>query len=173
MAKAYSDDRRRELLQAYDRGEGTLQQLAERFQVSVAWAWKISAQRKRSGQMERAEQRRGGRRKVTADVEEGVCWGLSRYPDMSLAELQWLVESHCDLHVSIGTLSEVRRHMRWRLRHSTRANATANQQQQQAFSQTIGRIAPQGLIFLNKSGATTQMTRDCARYLPRRAGLGE
>jgi transposase len=82
MTKAYSDDRRRELLQAYDRGEGTLQQLAERFQVSVAWAWKISAQRKSSGQMERAEQRRGGRRKVTADVEEGVCWGLSRYPDI-------------------------------------------------------------------------------------------
>src|ERR1035438_6331356 len=57
MAKWYGDDLRRKLLQAHDRGEGTLEQLAERFSVSTPWAWKISAQRKRSGQMERVEQR--------------------------------------------------------------------------------------------------------------------
>jgi transposase len=126
MAKAYGDDLRRELLQAYDRGEGMLRQLAECYAVSVAWAWKVSAQRNDSGQMERMEQRRGGRRKVTANVEDWVCWGLRRNPDLSLAELQQLVAYHCDLHVSIGTLSEVRRHMRWRLkkRHTTRANPT-------------------------------------------------
>jgi transposase-like protein len=56
MAKAYSDDLRRELLQAYDRREGTLKQLADRFSVSLPWAWKISAQRKHSRQMERVEQ---------------------------------------------------------------------------------------------------------------------
>lgn len=126
MAKPYSDDRRRELLQAYDRGEGTLQQLAKRFQVSVAWAWKISAQRKRSGQMERMEQRRGGPRKVTSDVEERVSRELWRKPDLSLAKLQQLVADYCDLHVSIGTLSGVRRHVRSRLkrRHSIQGNAT-------------------------------------------------
>jgi transposase len=64
MAKSYGDDLRRKLLQAHDRGEGTLEQLAERFSVSAPWAWKISAQRKRSGQMERVEQRRGTVRKV-------------------------------------------------------------------------------------------------------------
>jgi transposase len=64
MAKSYGDDLRRKLLQAHDRGEGTLEQLAERFSVSAPWAWKISAQRKRTGQMERVEQRRGTVRKV-------------------------------------------------------------------------------------------------------------
>src|SRR5271165_3301252 len=58
MAKSYADDLRRKLLQAHDRGEGTLEQLAQRFSVSVPWAWKISAQRKRSGQMERVERHR-------------------------------------------------------------------------------------------------------------------
>jgi len=33
----------------------------------LAVAWKISAQRKHSGQMERIEQRRGSRRKVTPE----------------------------------------------------------------------------------------------------------
>jgi transposase len=119
MAKPYGDDLRCKLLQAYERGEGTLQQLAKDFGVSAAWAWKISAQRKRSGQMGRMEQRRGGRRKYTADVGERVCWELWRNPDLSLAELQQLVAHHCDLHVSIGTLSEVRRHMRSRLKEGT------------------------------------------------------
>jgi len=61
MAKAYSNDMRRELLEAYDRGEGTFQELAERFGVSTPWAWKISAQRRRTGQIERTEQRHGPR----------------------------------------------------------------------------------------------------------------
>jgi hypothetical protein len=69
MAKWYAGDLRSKVLRAYDRGEGTLEQLAERFSVSVPWAWKISAQRKRSRQMERMEQRRGGRRKITAEVQ--------------------------------------------------------------------------------------------------------
>ena len=57
MAKSYGDDLRRKLLEAYDRGEGTLDQLVARFSVSLPWTWKISAQRKHSGQMERVEQR--------------------------------------------------------------------------------------------------------------------
>ena len=35
MAKWYADDLRRKLLQAHDRGEGTLEQLAQRFSVSA------------------------------------------------------------------------------------------------------------------------------------------
>jgi transposase len=126
MAKPFGDDLRRELLQAYDRGEGTLQQLAERFAVSVAWAWKISAQRKRSGQMERAEQRRGGGRKVTDEVKQRLSWGLWNNPDLTLAGLQELVADFCDLHVSIGRLSQVLHQMGLRLKrsHSTAANAT-------------------------------------------------
>lgn len=125
MAKAYSDDRRRELLQAYDRGEGTLKQLAGAFQVSVPWAWKISAQRKRSGQMERVEQRRGGGRIVNAGVEPMLRRWLQAQPDLTLAELQQTVAERLDLHVSIGWLSPVVGAMRRRLKksHSKAANA--------------------------------------------------
>src|SRR3990172_12026112 len=56
MAKAYSDDLRRKIGGAYDRKVGSLRELSERFCVSYAWALKISSQRRRTGQMERAEQ---------------------------------------------------------------------------------------------------------------------
>ncbi len=41
MAKAYSDDLRRRFLSAYEQGEGTLEELAERFMVSLAYGKKL------------------------------------------------------------------------------------------------------------------------------------
>ena len=49
MAKPYGDDLRRKFLLAYDQDEETLEELADRFLVSVGWAKKISAQRNRTG----------------------------------------------------------------------------------------------------------------------------
>ena len=126
MAKSYADDLRRKLLQAHDRGEGTLEQLAQRFSVSAPWAWKISAQRKRSGQMERIEQRRGGGRKVTVAVQEQLRGWVQAQPDATLAELQHKLAKTQHLHVSIGRLWQLLRQMGLRLKksHSTPANAT-------------------------------------------------
>ena len=93
VAKWYGDDLRRKLLQAYDRGDGALEQLAQRFSVSVPWAWKISAQRKRSGQTERVEQRLHGR--------------VQAQPDLTLAELQQKLEKVHRVHVSIERLWQV------------------------------------------------------------------
>ena len=126
MAKSYDDDLRRKLLQAHDRGEGTLEQLAGRFSVSAAWAWKISAQRKRSGQMERVEQRRGGSRKVTVEVEARLRGWVQAQPDLTLAELQPKLAKTLHLHLSIGRLWQVLRQMGLRLKksHSTPANPT-------------------------------------------------
>ncbi len=53
MARAYSDDLRRKLLESYDLGTGTLHQLAGQFGVSLAWAEKISSARKRTGSTDR------------------------------------------------------------------------------------------------------------------------
>src|SRR5437016_1490804 len=88
MAKAYSDDLRRKLLEAHDRGEGSLRVLAKRFGVSVPWAWKVSRQRRRSGQMERVEQRHGPRSRMTATVRASLRGLVRQQPDVTLRELQ-------------------------------------------------------------------------------------
>ena len=94
--------------------------------MSAPWAWKISAQRKRSGQMERVEQRRGTVRKVTAEVKQRLRGWVQAQPDLTLAELQQKLEKAHHLHVSIGRLWQVLRQMGLRLKksHSTPANAT-------------------------------------------------
>ena len=41
MGKAYSDDLRRKVLETREKGEGTLEDLAKRFRVSLSWTKKI------------------------------------------------------------------------------------------------------------------------------------
>ena len=118
MAKAYSNDLRRKLLEAYDRGEGNLPELAERFGVSTPWAWKISAQRRRTGQMERVEQRHGPRGKVTGAVGEQLrCW-IGEQPDLTLQELQQRLRKARRVHWSLGRLWGVLRELRLPLKKS-------------------------------------------------------
>ena len=127
MAKAYSNDLRRKLLEAYDRGEGSLRELAERFGVSSPYAWKISAQRKRTGQVERVEQRHGPASKVTGAVEQRLRSWVRQQPDLTLVEIQERLWETAGLPVSVPRLWQVlRRRMQLRLKksHSTPRNKT-------------------------------------------------
>ena len=105
MARAYSNDLRRKFFQAYDAGEHSLTELAERFQVSVGWAKKISARRTRSGEVDAPIRRRAGRvSRVTAAVREWLREQIRGQPDVTLQELQQrLVQAH-RLRLSVGWL---------------------------------------------------------------------
>jgi transposase len=126
MAKAYSNDLRRKLLEAYDRGEGSLRELAERFGVSSPYAWKISAQRKRTGQVERVEQRHGPESKVTGTVEQQLRTWVRQQPDLTLVEIQERLWETARLPVSVARVWQVLRRMKLRLKknHSTPRNKT-------------------------------------------------
>ena len=116
MAKAYSDDLRRKLLQAHDRGEGSLRELAKRFGVSVPWAWKISRQRKRTGQMERIEQRHGPRSRITAEVQGKIRRLVKQQPDATLVELQQRLWARERIRISFQHLWRVLYRMGLRLK---------------------------------------------------------
>ena len=118
MARAYSNDLRRKFLQAYDKGKGTLGELAERFQVSVGWAKKISARRTRTGEIDRLPWRRGRVSRVTAAVEEWIRQQVRRQPDLTLRELQQQLEEAQGLRLSIGRWWRVLRQMGLRLKKS-------------------------------------------------------
>lgn len=126
MGKAYSDDLRRKLLEAYDRGDGSLRELAKRFGVSAPYAWKISSQRRRSGQMERVEQRHGPRSRISPQVQTSLRGLLRQQPDLTLAELQQGLQERVKVAVSYQHLWRVLQKMGLRLKksHSTRKSKT-------------------------------------------------
>jgi transposase len=126
MARAYSDDLRRKFLQAYEKNKGTLEQLAERFEVSLGWAKKISARRTRTGQIERPPWRRGPVSRVTVAVQDWMREQIRRQPDLTLMELQQQLQQTQGLGLSIGRLWLALRQMGLRLKksHSTPKNKT-------------------------------------------------
>ena len=105
VASPYSDDFRQKFLEAHQEGLGTLEELAERFRVSVAWAKKVSATCGKTGKMERPPGRKRGRAsKVTAEVEAFLRSVVAAQPDSTLGELQWRLLQERELEISIGTL---------------------------------------------------------------------
>ena len=116
MARAYDDDLRRKLLAAYDRGGVTFGELAERFGVSLAWAWKISVQRKRNGQAERVRHRPGPKPKIGPEAQQLVRDWVAAQSDLTLAEIQAQLASQARVQLSRGRVWYLLRKLGLRLK---------------------------------------------------------
>ena len=167
MAGAYSNDLRRKFLQAYDKGKGTLQELADRFEVSVGWAKKISARRTRTGQIERPPWRRGPKSRVTPAVQDWLRERIRGQSDLTLLELQQQLQQARGLRLSIGpTVVSVAADgaaAEKKSLHAQEQDSPEAQQRRQAWWATIAPIDPELLVFLDERGAPTQMTRNYGR----------
>jgi transposase len=126
MARAYGDDLRRKFLEAYDQGEASLVQLAEVFRVSPGWAKKISAQRRRSGQMERVAHKPGRKPRVGEPVRQQVKTWFDLKPDLTLAEVQGKLHREAGIQLSLPQIWHLLRKLNLRLKksHSTPPSAT-------------------------------------------------
>lgn len=117
MAKAYSDDLRRKLIEAHQQGEGSLEVLARRFHVSVGWARKVSATYRRSGSWARPPSGpRGPRSKFTGEIRQQVGEWMAEQPDLTLHELQSRLHEELQRRASIGRLWSLLREMGLRLK---------------------------------------------------------
>jgi transposase len=70
MAKSYSDDLRRRILEAYEQEEVSQRQLAQRFRVSLGYVEKIRGQQLRTGNKERIPHHPGRKAKLTEAIRE-------------------------------------------------------------------------------------------------------
>lgn len=116
MAKAYSNDLRRKILERYQRGGASLAELAERFGVSHGYTKKIRKQQLRTGQIERPAYQAGRRSRVTAEIEAQLRWWVQKQPDLTLQELQQRLQQSRSMHLSIGRLWLALRQLQLRLK---------------------------------------------------------
>jgi transposase len=126
MAKPYGDDLRRKFLSAHDQGEETLEELADRFLVSVGWAKKISAQRRRTGQAERVPHQPGRKSRASVEVQRQVMDWVAAKPDLTLAQLQSRLQSEAGISLSLGRIWHLVKKLGLRLKksHSMRSSGT-------------------------------------------------
>jgi len=101
MPRAYSDDLRCKLLEAYAAGRGSLRDVAEQFGVSWGFSKKIRGQQLRTGQKERALQAQHGPVScVTAEVQQQLRVAVRQQPDVTLAELRQRIQDRSGVRLS-------------------------------------------------------------------------
>ena len=116
MARAYSNDLRRKILEAYGPGSASLAELAKRFSVSHGYTKKIREQQLRTGQMERVAQRHEGNCRATEEVRAQLREMVRQQPDVTLAELQRRLYESSRVQFSVSGLWRVLRRMKLRFK---------------------------------------------------------
>lgn len=102
-------------------------QLAERFSVSLGWAKKISAQRRRTGKAERTPHRPGRKLRTGPEAQQQVRMWAAAQPDLTLAEIQARLKSEAGVAISVPQVWFLLRRLGLRLKksRSTPPNAIA------------------------------------------------
>jgi transposase len=99
MGRAYSDDLRLRILDAYERGEGSCRVLAARFGVSWEYVRKVRQQHVRSGKR-LVQSRFGPRSRVTDQVKAHMLALVELQSDITIAELRERIEADTGVAMS-------------------------------------------------------------------------
>jgi len=90
-------DLRERILVAYDEGEGTREDVAKRFRVSLGMVKKLLRQRRRTGDIKAQHHRAGRKPMLVAEHQRQFRTLLAEKPDLTLRELREVLSLKCSL----------------------------------------------------------------------------
>jgi len=122
MKKAISLDLRERIVTAYEGKEGTREEVARRFKVSVGMVKKLLAQRTRTGDLRPRYRYCGRKARLEPEHGERIRRLVEKEPDVTLVEMKQKLELGC----TIGAIHWVltRMGLTYKKRRSTRQNKT-------------------------------------------------
>jgi transposase len=130
MPKAYSIDFREKILDAYLSQEGSTQEIAKRFKISISTVKRIGQRYRNTGKIELYINRVGSKPKITQQARDFIKQTICIKPDASLEEIKDIIGKSCKIYVTI-----------------------------QAIHYFLKSLDPSSLVFLDESGANLAMTR--------------
>jgi transposase len=127
--KTLSVDLRQRILNGYDEGWGTRQEMADRYRVSLGMVKKLLVQRKKTGDIA-ARHRFSGRKPLfTAAHRRQLARLIDGQPDITLAEMREALELGCTLPAIYYVLREMKLTYK---KNAARQRARARRRQSQA-----------------------------------------
>jgi len=122
MKKTLSVDLRERIVAAYDAKEGTREEVAKRFRVSVGMVKKLLTQKARTGDLRPRHRFSGRKARLMPDHGAGLKALIAQEPDLTLAELKDRLALDCTvaaMHWVVGRLG-----LTYKKRRSMRPNKT-------------------------------------------------
>ena len=105
---ALSMDLRERILASYDRGEGTRDQIASRYQVSLGMVKKLLQQRRHRGGDISPQHHRSGRKRVILDSHRREMRALlAKQPDLTLEEVRSRIGLGCTIQAIHYVLADM------------------------------------------------------------------
>jgi transposase len=101
----YSIDLRQRIVDAYNNGEGSIRELAERFEVAPNTVQNYLTQLRATGDLAPSPHGGGMSRKIDETGEQALVTLLEEKNDQTLAELVEQMEQRQQVHVSVPTMS--------------------------------------------------------------------
>jgi transposase len=120
--RTLSQDLRERILSSYDREEGTREQIAARYQVSLGMVKKLLQQRRHTGDIRPRHRFSGRKPKILSGHRQQMRKLLSKKPDLTLKELRSAMQLSCSLPAIHYALEELG--LTYKKRHSAPANRT-------------------------------------------------
>ena len=159
--KTLSLDLRERILTSYDNGEGTREEIADRFRVSLGMVKKLLQQRRHTGEIGPRHHRCGRKPMIVATHHRQMRSLLGGKPDMTLKELRAALALECSLpaiHYALAAIG-----LTYKKRLSEPASRSGPTSRRPAGGGAAGRPAwiPRGL-----SSSTNQAERDSQKARP-------
>ncbi len=160
---AYSIDLRERVLAAVDRGEGTQEQIAERFTVSSRWIRKLIARRAQTGEIGPKPNPGGREPLIRGEAAQALRDAIAKDPDATLEELREAIGfGGCAVTVwrAIERLKITRKRKSLRAQEQLDPEVVARREE---WGEWMGEVDPDRFVFLDESHAKTTMTRRYGR----------
>jgi transposase len=122
MRKTISLDLRERILTAYDQKEGTREEVARRFRVSLGLVKKLLQQRRHTGDIRPRHRNSGRKPLLVRSHQQKLRQLLGRKPDLTLEEMRRDLAVNCTLQAIHYVLEKMG--LTYKKRHSAPANKT-------------------------------------------------
>ena len=165
--KAYSNDFRRKIIEAYQKKEGSLRKLAKRFAVSFSFVWRLIKHFRKSGRV--APKPHGGGLKPKLDHVDFITLRevSDANKDATLAELSDLFFQRTGIRVSGSTIAQKLKRLRISRKkktlHATERDTPEVKKEREEFQKDRANMPVEKLIIIDESGIHIGMVRTDGR----------
>jgi transposase len=160
---AYSLDLRQRILDAVQRGEGTLRELAQFFGVDLSTIVRLLRRHRQTGSVQPKPHAGGPTPCLDKAATNKLLRLVRKQPDATLAELRDRLGVPC----SVMTIwRALKRHRISRKKKTLRARERDQpevQHKRQEFQQQLAAVDPEHLVYVDEAGVTTKLARTQGR----------
>jgi transposase len=161
--RPFSQDLRQRIVETVTRGDGTINQIAERFLVSVSFVTRLLQLYRSTGSVEPKPHGGGNPPVLTPEDLQRLRELIGKQPDATLEECRTHLGASCSLMTISRALAQLGLPRKKKVPRAAEQDSPEVQEQRLEFREGLAGIDPQRLVFVDECGANTAMTRTYGR----------